>query len=144
MVVFKLLDNLQHKAWKYLDPRTSGRYPRRAEMAANCFNKLDDVLGKLFAYADSRDATVLIMSDHGHGSLDGKAQPNLLLSQWGYLQLKSPWERTLTRANRLAYRLTKGKLTRFEQGSHGIASLRWTGRERRPASCTPASTASCI
>ena len=120
MVVFKLLDNLQHKAWKYLDPRTSGRYPRRAEMAANCFNKLDDVLGKLFAYADSRDATVLIMSDHGHGSLDGKAQPNLLLSQWGYLQLKSPWERTLTRANRLAYRLTKGKLTRFEQGSHGI------------------------
>lgn len=120
MVVFKLVDNLQHKAWKYLDPRTSGRYPKRAEMAANCFNKLDDVLGKLFAYADSNGATVLIMSDHGHGSLDGKAQPNLLLSQWGYLQLRSPWERLLNRANRLAHRLTKGKATRFEQGSHGI------------------------
>ncbi len=120
MVVFKLVDNLQHKTWKYLDPRTAGNYPRRAEMASQCFNRLDEVLGQLFDYADSRGATVLIMSDHGHGSLDGKAQPNLLLYQWGYLTLRSPLERTRTRANRWMHRLTKGKVTRFEQGSHGI------------------------
>ena len=83
MVLYKLVDNLQHKAWKYLDPRTAGRHPRRADMAASCFTRLDDALGKLFTYAQARNATVLIMSDHGHGSLDGKAQPNLLLRNWG-------------------------------------------------------------
>ena len=83
MVVFKLVDNLQHKAWKYLDPRWTGRYPQEAEMAAQCFERLDGVLGELFEYAEKNNATVLIMSDHGHGSLDGKAQPNLLLHKWG-------------------------------------------------------------
>jgi predicted AlkP superfamily phosphohydrolase/phosphomutase len=41
MVVFKLVDNLQHKAWKYLDPRFNDRYPQEAEMAAKCFTRLD-------------------------------------------------------------------------------------------------------
>ncbi|MBU0638839.1 MAG: alkaline phosphatase family protein [Planctomycetes bacterium] len=120
MVLFKFVDNLQHKAWRYLDPRTCDRYPRRAEMAAECFTRLDDVLGKLFAYADEHNATVLIMSDHGHGSLDGKAQPNLLLRDWGYLALRSGWQQAGTRATYWLHRLTKGKATRFEQGSRGI------------------------
>ncbi len=120
MTVFKLVDNLQHKAWKYLDPQTSGRYPQEAELAARCFQRLDDVLGDLFAYASASGATVLIMSDHGHGSLDGKAQPNLLLAKWGYLCLRSPWEQARTRAEYWWHRLTKGRATRFEQGSRGI------------------------
>ena len=120
MIVYKLVDNLQHKAWKYLDPRFNAKYPREAEMAAECFRKLDDALAHLFAYANKRDATVLIMSDHGHGSLDGKVQPNLLLNRWGYLALRSPWERATRRASHWAHRLTKGKATRFEQGSRGI------------------------
>lgn len=120
MVVFKLVDNLQHKAWKYLDPRCRRLYPRRAELAADCFDRLDGVLGRLFDYAASRSATVLIMSDHGHGSLDGKAQPNLLLKNWGYLKLRSPWQRAGTRAEYWLHRLTKGRATRFEQGSRVI------------------------
>ena len=28
MVLYKLVDNLQHKAWKYLDPETSGQHPQ--------------------------------------------------------------------------------------------------------------------
>ncbi len=89
MVLFKLVDNLQHKTWKYLDPKTSGRYAKRAELAAHCFNVLDEALGDLFDYARSKQAAILIMSDHGHGSLDGKVQPNLLLREWGYLRIKS-------------------------------------------------------
>ncbi len=122
MVVFKLVDNLQHKAWKYLDARYRDRYPRQAELAANCFARLDVVLGKLFDYARCNGATTLIMSDHGHGSLDGKAQPNLLLQRWGYLTLRSPWQRAATRAGHWVHRLTKGKATRFEQGNRGIES----------------------
>lgn len=120
MVLFKLVDNLQHKAWKYLDPRTSHKYPQRAELAATCFSRLDAVLGKLFDFARGENANVLIMSDHGHGSLDGKAQPNLLLERWGYLKLHSRLHQAATRARYWAHRLTKGKATRFEQGNHGI------------------------
>jgi predicted AlkP superfamily phosphohydrolase/phosphomutase len=120
MVLFKLVDNLQHKAWKYLDPRFNGRFPKRAAMAAECFSRLDAVLGKLFVYAQEHGATVLIMSDHGHGALEGKAQPNLLLKQWGYLALCSPWQQAQQRTGHWVHRLTKGKATRFEQGSRGI------------------------
>jgi predicted AlkP superfamily phosphohydrolase/phosphomutase len=129
MVVFKLVDNLQHKAWKYLDPQTNGRYPAQREMAGRCFTRLDNVLGELFAYAERNAATVVIMSDHGHGSLDGKAQPNLLLSQWGYLSLGSGWEQAATRAAGWLHRLTKGRMTRFEQGNRGIErelAVDWT------------------
>jgi predicted AlkP superfamily phosphohydrolase/phosphomutase len=120
MIVFKLVDNLQHKAWKYLDPRFSAHYPVENELAAQCFTRLDDRLGDLFDYAEQQQATVLIMSDHGHGSLDGKAQPNRLLSKWGYLALRSSWQQARTRTGYWWHRLTKGRATRFEQGSRGI------------------------
>lgn len=120
MVLYKLVDNLQHKAWKYLDPKYSHKYPKRAKMAADVFSRLDVTLGNLLAYAEENDATVMMMSDHGHGSLDGKAQPNLLLKKWGYLKLRSSLDRSNTRAKHLMHRLTKGKATRFEQGSRGV------------------------
>ncbi len=120
MTVLKLVDNLQHKAWKYLDPRFNERYPREREMAARVFERLDRVIGDMLEYAERNRATVIIMSDHGHGSLDGKAQPNLLLHRWGYLALRSPWQQASTRAAYWMHRLTKGKATRFEQGSRGI------------------------
>lgn len=120
MIVYKLVDNLQHKAWKYLDPKYNHRYPQEREMTAAVFAALDSALGKLFEYAKRNDATVLIMSDHGHGSLEGKAQPNMLLKKWGYLSLRSPMTQVGQRLGYWAHRLTKGKVTRFEQGSRGI------------------------
>ena len=129
MVVFKLVDNVQHKAWKYLDPKTSHRYPREAEMVGQVFKRLDDVLGHLFEYARDNDASVLIMSDHGHGSLDGKAQPNLLLREWGYLNLRNAWDQASIRTAHWWHRMTKGKATRFEQGARAIErelAVDWT------------------
>jgi predicted AlkP superfamily phosphohydrolase/phosphomutase len=107
MVLFKLVDNLQHKAWRHLDPRTRDWNPRRRDLTIDCFTKLDEVLGRLRAFAADHDATLMMMSDHGHGSLDGKAQPNLLLSQWGYLQLRSSLTRARTRASVIWKRLTR-------------------------------------
>jgi predicted AlkP superfamily phosphohydrolase/phosphomutase len=129
MVVMKLVDNLQHKAWKYLDPRFNHRYPQEAALTADCFNRLDEALARLFDYARRRDALVLIMSDHGHGSLDGKSQPNLLLKRWGYLKLRSPWEQAGQRGAYWWHRFTKGNATRFEQGNRSIESdlaVDWT------------------
>jgi predicted AlkP superfamily phosphohydrolase/phosphomutase len=97
MVLLKLVDNLQHKTWRYLDVRYRDRDPVRRQMTLDCLAHLDEVIGKLKTLADQHGATVLIMSDHGHGSLDGKAQPNLLLSRWGYLGLRSSLAQAKTR-----------------------------------------------
>ncbi len=130
MVLYKLVDNLQHKAWRHLPPHGSGRDPVRTEMVVDCFKRLDDTLGRLLRLADAQGATVLIMSDHGHGSLDGKVQPNLLLNQWGYLALRNPLERLTTRASYLWDRATQPKRSRFDEPTSPIErdlAVDWSG-----------------
>jgi len=119
MVLYKLVDNLQHKTWKYLDPANNGRYRRRTEMIAESFASLDQQIGHLERYARDHDAVLLIMSDHGHGSLDGKAQPNALLKQWGYLKIKSGVAQAQLRARRIAARAL-GRTTRRFAANLGI------------------------
>lgn len=114
MIVYKLVDNLQHKAWKYLDPRFEGRSPHRRRIVRTAFAKLDETLGRLFEYADQKGATVLIVSDHGHGSLDGKVHPNRMLLDWGYLHLTSKGDQAATRIAKLAGRLFLGSKRRFQ------------------------------
>ena len=128
MVLYKLVDNLQHKTWKYLDPMLKGRYPKRAEMIAGCFEALDREIGALADYARQHDALILVMSDHGHGSLDGKAQPNALLKQWGYLALKSGSAQARLRVQRIAERVLGHKTRRFaaNQGIEHDLVLDWS------------------
>lgn len=114
MVLYKLVDNLQHKTWKYLDPKTAHRYPAKARMSADCFAELDKALGSLIAYARENEASILVMSDHGHGSLDGKAQPNRLLEQWGYLTIRSQMTQAKRRVAHIANRLAGRTLKRFD------------------------------
>ncbi len=110
MVVFKLVDNLQHKTWKYLDKRFLDRDPRRTELTKQCFDKMDDAVGELMDYAAAHDAAVMIVSDHGHGSQDGKCFPNRLLEKWGYLKLRGPLARAVGRTRVILDRMRhKGK-----------------------------------
>jgi len=88
-------------------------------MIAGCFTALDREIGKLADYAARNEALVLIMSDHGHGSLDGKAQPNALLKRWGYLTIKSAPAQASLRARRIAARFL-GKTTRRFAANLGI------------------------
>ncbi len=112
MVVFKLIDNLQHKTWKYLDPQWSHRRPKRGELARQGFEEADKAVGKLLDYATKHDAAVVMVSDHGHGSLEGKVHPNLLLKQWGYLALRGGGAQKATRGRHLWDRL-RGRTRRF-------------------------------
>jgi predicted AlkP superfamily phosphohydrolase/phosphomutase len=98
MIVFKMVDNLQHKVWRYIDPRTRERFARRCRMAEDCFAELDVAIGKTMGYAEKHGAHVFMMSDHGHGSLEGKAQPNLMLRDWGYLAIRPGAAQTRTRS----------------------------------------------
>ena len=109
MVVFKLVDNLQHKTWKYIDPRWSGLNPRRRDLVRGNFEELDKAVGGLMDYAAAHQAAVLMVSDHGHGSLEGKVYPNRLLANWGYLKLRSRATRMAARSRQVLRLLTTGK-----------------------------------
>ena len=114
MVVLKLVDNLQHKTWKHLDPRWSHRNPTRRDIAKACFGELDKAIGTLLDYAAENGAAVLMVSDHGHGSLEGKVQPNLLLQQWGYLTLRGGGAQKATRARHVWDRM-RGRTAKFSR-----------------------------
>jgi len=122
MVVLKLVDNLQHKAWKYLDPRWSERNPRRRDLARQAFSELDVAVGELLNYAAANEAAVLMVSDHGHGSLEGKVQPNLLLQRWGYLALRGWGAQTGTRLRYYWDRL-RGRTGKFARAGDVLHDL---------------------
>ncbi len=109
MVLLKLVDNLQHKTWRYLDSRTRDQNPHRRELVLSCLTRLDNALGRLRGFAEENHATLMLMSDHGHGSLEGKAQPNLLLARWGYLGLRSNTARAQTRGQVWWHRFIKSR-----------------------------------
>jgi len=114
MVVLKLTDNLQHKAWKYIDQRWRELNPRRGELVKECFSEADGALGTLLDYATASGAGVLIVSDHGHGSLEGKIQVNRLLEQWEYLALQGGGAQETTRVRHVWDRL-RGRTKRFSR-----------------------------
>ncbi len=120
MVLFKLTDNIQHKCWKFLTPEAGKNDPTKQRMVFSCFQVLDECLGKLMDLAREMEATVLVMSDHGHGSLDGRAQPNWLLKHWGFLNLTSSFSQFVARVNNTWGRLTKKKGGRYAQPDQGI------------------------
>lgn len=122
MVVLKLVDNLQHKTWKYLDPRWSKRNPKRCELTKQAFTEADKAVGELLDYAAQHDAAVLMVSDHGHGSLDGKVQPNLLLKRWGYLKLTGGGASWLTRARYVVDR-SLGRTKKFARAGDVLHDL---------------------
>ena len=70
-------------------------------------------------YADSNDAHIFMMSDHGHGSLEGKVQPNLMLKEWGYLKLKKGAAQAKTRTKHAAAKLFRQK-GKFAAGNFSL------------------------
>jgi len=119
MVLFKLVDNIQHKCWKFLG-KDADKYPVQKQKVYECFKVLDECIGELMDMAREQEATVLIMSDHGHGSLDGRAQPNWLLKKWGYLNLIGRYPQFKARVKNTWYRLTKKKGGRYAEPDVGI------------------------
>lgn len=132
MVLLKFTDNLQHKAWKYIDPNLPADRSAKSQAAAECFTELDRAIGQFAEFAREQGATLMIMSDHGHGSLDGKVQPNLLLKQWGQLKLRDMASRWNTRTRYLLHRLLLKKGGRFTTDDLSIErelAIDWAGTQ---------------
>jgi predicted AlkP superfamily phosphohydrolase/phosphomutase len=89
-VHLKFLDDFLHKAFGYTQ---AGASPRGRALVEQCLRGLDQSLGELRALAAEAAAPLLLVSDHGFGSLAGRLYPNALLRRWGYLALTGPLAR---------------------------------------------------
>jgi len=82
MVHHQDTDAMQHRVWRFIDD--PGKQPARWRRLRECYQRLDRHLGEL-RRAMPDDTLVVVVSDHGFGSLRGHVFPNVLLQQWGYL-----------------------------------------------------------
>ncbi len=148
-LVFVSTDRLQHCLWQYLDPHE----PRSAEQqqirasVLNYYDYLDGVLGEFLAA--SRDATVLIMSDHGFGPFHTTIQLNSWLAEQGFLTWETQnraqlrWAVRLARSlgmtrerfGRLARLLRFNEYHQLEKVSLRANNIRWA--QTRAFSYTP-------
>jgi predicted AlkP superfamily phosphohydrolase/phosphomutase len=100
MFHFQVTDIMQHAFWKFVDP-THPRYdPQAAARFGPALKQLyqciDDIIGRMLDRLTG-DTTVIVMSDHGFGSLHYVVNLNLFLLEQGLLQLKrGAWTRLKT------------------------------------------------
>ena len=100
MFHFQVTDIMQHAFWKFVDP-THPRYdPQAAARFGPALKQLyqciDDIIGRMLDRLTD-DTAVIVMSDHGFGSLHYVVNLNLFLLEQGLLQLKrGAWTRLKT------------------------------------------------
>lgn len=148
-LVFVSTDRLQHCLWQYLDPHE----PRSAEQqqirasVLDYYDYLDGVLGEFLAA--SREATVLVMSDHGFGPFQTTIQLNSWLAEQGFLTWETEnraqlrWAVRLARSlgmtresfGRLARLLRFNEYQQLEKVSLRANNIRWA--QTRAFSYTP-------
>ncbi|GAB4581820.1 MAG: alkaline phosphatase family protein [Anaerolineales bacterium] len=87
MVVFSITDNMAHVFWTYLDPEHPNYHKPEGEKFRtaflNAYITCDTLLGELMDAAP--DATTLVLSDHGFGSVRPRQYVLRRLMQGGYL-----------------------------------------------------------
>jgi predicted AlkP superfamily phosphohydrolase/phosphomutase len=91
VVVFVATDRVQHALWKQSAlPTSDGNRAgwRFAHAVRDTYRRLDDALGELMSAAP--DATVVVVSDHGFGALDGDLYLNGTLEDLGLLAVSRP------------------------------------------------------
>ncbi|MEE2827645.1 MAG: alkaline phosphatase family protein, partial [Myxococcota bacterium] len=88
--VYVSTDRVQHGFWKQAaHPWSDGERAgwRFATAVRDCYRQLDAALGRLVEAVDG-DPTVIVMSDHGFGDLEGDLYLNSLLEEMELLTLK--------------------------------------------------------
>jgi predicted AlkP superfamily phosphohydrolase/phosphomutase len=91
MFHFQATDNIQHALWKYADPAHPRYEPQGAAQFGSglkqIYQRVDGYIGRMLERVP-KDTTVIVMSDHGFGSLHYVVNMNLFLLQHGLLTLK--------------------------------------------------------
>lgn len=88
MVQFQNLDPFQHRVWPYLNVDETGREDAPWNAAAeSVLTGLDDAVGMLLELADRRNASVMVVSDHGFGPCLGRIHVNRILQKAGLARM---------------------------------------------------------
>jgi predicted AlkP superfamily phosphohydrolase/phosphomutase len=90
VAVFTASDRVQHVFWKQSQlPHVAADRAgwRFASAIRDTYRRLDDALGRLVEAAGP-DATILVVSDHGFGDLDGDLFLNTILEDAGLLRVR--------------------------------------------------------
>ena len=133
MQVFNETDFLQHALWHVMDPahprHDAGEHREHIGGIHDFYGRIDSVVGDLIAAA-GKDASVVVISDHGHGPLHEFVHANNLFLKAGLMKVRNhPWSRLKYLLHRLgltplnAYRIGKSLgLGKLRMG------LRWTSK----------------
>jgi len=84
MVVFRATDILQHCFWKHFKKENS----KYKNVFLDFYQKLDKIIGEIIQSLKKRETCLIIMSDHGFGSLEKHVHLNNFLEKKGYLYYK--------------------------------------------------------
>jgi len=86
---FDTLDAIQHMFWRYLDPQHPlyKKDPLYQDTIFRYYEKIDGIIGNVLKGMD-KDATLIILSDHGFGPFRKSVHLNRWLIENGYLCLK--------------------------------------------------------
>ncbi len=92
MVVFIIMDRIQHLLWKYFqDPESRfyamARGPRLRVRIAESYQRVDAFLGQLMDRLDA-DTDLIVVSDHGFGSTRAWINVNCWLQREGLLRVR--------------------------------------------------------
>lgn len=92
LAVFRSPDGFQHAFWRDAMALISGKdisvgERRRGESILSCYERLDAELGEMLD-SQAPDETLIIMSDHGFGQLQGEVCVNRILADAGLLSFK--------------------------------------------------------
>lgn len=83
--VISVTDWAQHYFWRYSDADHPLYEPGHEEVLGDLFERVDEVVGRVAEIARERDATLLLVSDHGFGPVDGTFYANAWLEREGFL-----------------------------------------------------------
>jgi len=91
MMVDNGTDRSEHELWKYLDKQNPLYEKKKVEKYGNpllkYYKEVDKTLGKILKLIDE-DTILLLMSDHGQGSLHKFVNLNMFLIKEGYMKIK--------------------------------------------------------
>ncbi len=133
MQVFNETDFLQHALWHVMDPghprHDAGEHQAHIGRIHDFYSRVDSVVGDLIASA-GEEASVVVISDHGHGPLHEFIHANNLFLKAGLMRpRKHPW----SRLKYLLHKLGFTPLNVYRIGSSlGLGKLRmglrWTSK----------------
>jgi predicted AlkP superfamily phosphohydrolase/phosphomutase len=92
--LFPMPDIIQHVFWKYMDPGHplySRKHSKQfTPLLEKCYQTLDHIVGERIKMVDE-DTVIIVMSDHGAGSLNKLVQVNRWLQEQGMMVVKQSY-----------------------------------------------------